>query len=98
MLKRISAATINILEKLLNETLETGTFPDSLKLADIFLFFEKNNPLNKTSHLVNVFLVVSKLFEKIMQKQINGSCLSKYLCAYRKCYNTEQILPALIEK
>ena len=88
MLKIISVVTINILEKLLNETLETSTFPDSLKSADIFLFFKKNNPLNKTYHPVHVFLVVSKLFEKIMQKQINGSCLSKYLCADRKCYNT----------
>ena len=44
---------------------------------------------------------MSKLFEKIMQKQINGfisNYLSPYLCGYRKGYNTQQALLALIEK
>ena len=35
MFKISSEATPNTLQKLLNESLERGTFPDSLKLADI---------------------------------------------------------------
>ena len=102
MLKISSEATANILQKLLNDSLETGMFPDSLKLADITPVFKKKDPLNKTNYRpVSVLPIVSKLFEKIMQKQINGfisNYLSPYLCGYRKGYNTQQALLALIEK
>ena len=36
-----SKDTANISQKLLNDSLETGTFPDSLKLADITPYFQK---------------------------------------------------------
>ena len=73
MLKISSEVTANILQKLLNDSLETGMFPDSLKLADITLIFKKKDPLNKTNYRpASVLPIVSKLFEKIMQKQING--------------------------
>ena len=102
MLKISSEATANILKNLLNDFLETGTFPDSLKLADITPVFKKKDPLNKTNYRpVSVLPIVSKLFEKIMQKQINGfisNYLSPYLCGYRKGYNMQQALLVLIEK
>ena len=70
MLKISSEATANILQKLLNDSLETGMFPDSLKLADITPVLKKKDPLNKTNyHPVNVLPIVSKLFEKIMQNK-----------------------------
>ena len=74
MLKISSEATSNILQKLLNDSLETGTFPDSLKLADITPDFKKKGPLNKTN-----YRPVSVLLEKIMQKQVNGF-ISNCLC------------------
>ena len=102
MLKISSEATANILKKLLNDFLETGTFPDSLKLAGITPVFKKKDPLNKTNYRpVSVLPIVSKLFEKIMQKQINGfisNYLWPYLCGYRKGYNIQQALLVLIEK
>ena len=95
MLKISSEDTSNILQKLLNDSLETGMFPDSLKLADITPAFKNKDPLNKTNYRpVSVLPIVSKLFEKIMQKQINGfisNCLSRYLCGYRKGYNTHRL-------
>ena len=102
ILKICSEATTNVFQKLLNESLETGTFTDSLKLADITPAFKKKDPLNKTNYSpVSVLSIVSKLFEKIMQKKINGfisNCLSPYLCGYRKGYHTQQALLALVEK
>ena len=96
MLKISSEATANILQKLFNDSLETGTFPGSLKLAAITPVFKKKDPLNKTNHSpVSVLSIVSKLFEKIMQKQINSfisNCLSPYLCGNRKGFNTQQTL------
>ena len=70
MLKISSEATANILQTLLNGSLETGTFPDSLKLADVTSIFKKKDPLDKTNYRpVSVLPIVSKLFEKIMQKR-----------------------------
>ena len=102
MLKISSETTANMLQKLLNESIETGTFPDSLKLADITPGFKQKDPLNKTNYgPVSVLATVLKLFEKIIQKQVNGfisNCLFPYLCSHRKGYNTQQALLALIEK
>ena len=86
MLKISSEAIDKILQKLLNELIETRTFPDSLKLADTTPAFKKKDPLNKTNYRpVSLLPTASKLFEKIMQKQVNGfisNCLSPYICGY----------------
>ena len=69
MLKISSEATANMLQKLLNGLIETGTFPDSLKLVDITPVFKQEDPLNKTNYgPVSVLPTVLKLFEKIIQK------------------------------
>ena len=34
----------------MNESLEIGTFPESLKLADITPVFKRKDPLNKTNY------------------------------------------------
>ena len=44
-----SETTANVLQNLLNESLEIGIFPDNLKLADIILVFKKRDPLDKTN-------------------------------------------------
>ena len=45
-----SEATANILQKLLNKSIESGTSSDSWKLTDISLVFKKKDPLNKTNY------------------------------------------------
>ena len=72
ILKITSQATANKLQKLLDESLATNTFPDSFKLAVI-------TPLDKTNyHPVSVLPIWSILFENILQKQVNG-CISNCL-------------------
>ena len=67
MLEISSKATVNIWQKFSNESIETDTFPDSLKLADITPVIKKKDPLNKTNYRpVSVLRMLSKLFEKIM--------------------------------
>ena len=95
-------ATANILQKLLNESLGTTKFSDILKLADITPIFKKKYTLDKTNYCpVSAVPIALKLFEKIMQKQVNGltsNCLSPYLSDYRKGHITQQALLVLIEK
>ena len=68
-----------------------------MKLADITPVYKKNDPLDdKTNYRpVSVLPVVSKVSERIIQKQINDfivSFLSPYLCGYRKGFNTQHAL------
>ena len=82
-------------------TIQKSDFPQNLKLADITPVYKKNDPLDKTNYRpISIFPVVSKIFERIMQKQINDfifSFLSSYLCGYRKGFNTQHALLTLVE-
>ena len=90
------------LQKLFSEISRTGNFLDKLKLADITPVFKKNNSLEKENYRpVSVLLVVSKIFERLMQKQVTlftEKLLSPYLCSYRKGFSTQQALISLIKR
>ena len=81
--------------------LKNGDFPDNLKLADITPVFKKKNPLHKVNHRpVSVLPSISKVFEKLMLKQISryiNNYLSLYLCGYRQDLSSQQALMSLIE-
>ena len=56
--------------------------------------------MKKNYRPITVLVVVSKLFEKIMDKQSNDymeKFLSKYLCGYRKNFNCEVAMVPMIE-
>ena len=101
ILKINSEVLADTLHNLFNDMLKTGNFPDNLKLADIIPVFKKKNPLHKVNYRpVSVLPSISKVFEKLMQKQISGSInnyLSPYLCGYRKGFSSQQALMSLIE-
>ena len=76
-------------------------FPTKLKLAEI-------RPIHKTlEHIfignyrpVSILPVISKIFERIMQKQTKDYIeryLSPYLCGYRKGYSSQYALLLMIE-
>ena len=92
VLKKCISSTAPVLQKLFNNILRTGNFPDKLKLTYITPVFKKNKPLEKENYMpVSVLPVVSKIFERIMQKQITlftEKPLSPYLCGYRKSFST----------
>ena len=77
-------------------------FSSQLKLADITPLHKKLETINKENYRpVSLLPVVSKLFERLMQKQMIvyiDKFLSPYLCGYRKGFNTQYALIAMIEK
>ena len=89
------------MHKLFNDSIEKSDLPQNLKLADITLVYKKNDHLDKTNYRpVNILPVVSKIFERTMQKQINDfiiSFLSPYLCGYRYGFNTQHALLTLVQ-
>ena len=89
------------MHKLFNDSIEKSDFPQKLKVSNITPVYKKNYPLDKTNYRpVSMLPFVSKIFERIMQKQINDfiiSFLSPYLCGYRKGFNTQHALLTPVE-
>ena len=85
-----------------DEILKKCQFPENLKLADITPVFKKEDKnLAKNYRPVSVLPTLSKVFEKIMRKQVINhvnTFLSPYLCGYRKGFNTQYVLSLLLEK
>ena len=73
-----------------------------MKKADVTPIFIKDDPTKaKNYRPVSVLPVVSKVFERIMYKQISeyiNHVLSPYLYGYRQGFNTQQALVSLTEK
>ena len=84
------------------EIVQGMKFASQLKLADITPLHKKLETVNKENYRpVSLLPVVSKLFERLMQKQMISyieKFLSPYLCGYRKGFNTQYALLAMIEK
>ena len=77
-------------------------FASQLKLADITPLHKKLETINKENYRpVSLLPVVSKLFERLMQTQMISyieKFLSPYLCGYRKGFNSQYALLAMVEK
>ena len=72
-MKITSEVSANALESLFNDMLKTGKFRENLKLAEITPAFKKKHPLHKVNYMsLSVLPSISKVFEKLMQKQISG--------------------------
>ena len=87
---------------IINNGIKDSMFDDGLKFADMTPVYKKGDVTDKRNYRpVSVLPVVSKLFERIIHKQIGSHIeryLSPYLCGYRKDFNAQHALLALLEK
>ena len=85
-----------------DSAINTGTFPQNPKLADVTPIFKKGIKQSKENYRpVSVLSALSKIFEKLMLHQISDymeNILSIYLCGFRKGMSTQNCLLLLIEK
>ena len=92
ILKENSDLCNNTILRIFNDVIHTAQFPDALKLADITPVFKKEDSNNvKNYRPVSVLPVMSKVFERIMEKQIAAymeEFMSPYLCGFRKGFST----------
>ena len=102
ILRQSAEVTANTLQLLFNNAISNSVNPENLKLADVTPVFRKKNPLDKANYRpVSVLPPVSKIFERLMQKQINEHIknkLSPYLCGYRKGFIAQYALLSLYQK
>ena len=62
-----------VLTEIINSSFEQNEFPSKLKLADIIPIFKKKNPRNIENYRpVSVLSHISKVFEKLIYKQIDN--------------------------
>ena len=87
-LKDVSDVGCPILANIWNkEIMFNKSFSENLKLADVTPIFQKKESFCWKLQTVSVLPIVSKIFERIMQKQITdyiGKFLSSFLCGCRE--------------
>ena len=90
------------LTNIFNEILINGEFPNTLKTADVTPIFKGGSDNEKESYYpMSMLLTFSKVFEKLLFKQINDhmqSKFSKHLTGFCKNHSTHSVLLVMIEK
>ena len=85
-----------------NESIKKSTLQSILKNANITPVFKKGYRRSKENYRpVNILPVISKIFEKLLYKQITTfiePLLSKYQCGFRKGFSAQHCLLAMLEK
>ena len=102
-LKEVGDIVADVLAQIWNEEIiKNKKFAVELKVADITPLHKKLETISKENYRpVSLLPVVSKIFERIMLKQMKPfieTYLSKWLCGYRKGYNAQYALTAMIER
>ena len=86
---------------MINDSFQTGNFPNDLKLAEVAPLYKQKDPLSMENYRpVSVLSHVSKNFEKIVYEQINSYMelgFSHLLCGFRKKHNTQHSLLKMLE-
>ena len=85
----------------MNDCVDRGDFPSILKIANITPVFKKGDrDLKDNYQPVSILSVISKIFEKLLCKQITmfiAPLLSKFQCGFRKGYGAQDCLLAMLE-
>ena len=94
-LKHIGTEIAPTLSLIINQSLLTGIFPDSLKIAKIVPVFKKEDPhITDNYRPISLLPIISKIFEKIVFKQVYeyftiNKLLYKNQYGFRKKHSTE---------
>ena len=101
ILKQSSDIYLPYLTKSINYTINEGKFPAELKHSEVIPLFKKEDLL-KTENYRPVSLLphLSKVFERIIYKQINvymENKLSKFVTGFRKLHGTQHAMLTMLE-
>ena len=85
-----------------NNSVSNSCFDSGLKCADVTPAHKAEETTDKRNYRnVSLLPVVSKIFERIMERQIFDNVekfLSPFLCGYRKGYSAQKALLSMLEK
>ena len=90
------------MKTIFNNCLIKAEFPNELKLADVTPTLKKEDPFRaKNYRPVNVLPSVSKIFERVLNRQVNSyvdQFLSTFMCGYREGFSAQHALLSLKER
>ena len=93
VIKELGTFFVELLSNNFNSCLETGSFPEDLKCAEVAPIYKKNDKKDKTNYrLLNLLSNISKVYERCMQEQLDeyfSDLLSKYQCSFKQGYGTQ---------
>ena len=102
ILKQYVDVYLPFLTKALNHAITENTFPEQLKKSEVTSSYKKEDPLTKENYRpVSLLPHVSKVFERIIYKQINiymQDKLSTYVTGFRKSHGTQHSFRTMLEK
>ena len=102
ILKQCVDAYLPYLTVTINYSLRENTFPEKPKRSEVIPSYKKLDPLKKENYRpVSLLPHLSKVFEKIIYKEINTYMedkLSKHLTGFRKPHGTQHLLVTMLEK
>ena len=82
--------------------MSSSEYPGSLKYADITPIFKKDDKTDNINYRnISIYPNLSKIYERFMQNQVDpylNQIFSKYQCGFKKGYNAQHCLMAMIEK
>ena len=94
VIKEFETFFAEFLSKNFNSCLETGSFSEDLKCAEVVPIYKNYRPISLLSN-------ISKVYERCMQEQLDeyfSDLLSKYQCGFRQGYGTQNCPLAVMEK
>ena len=85
-----------------NNSLSCATFPTSMKYADVTPIHKKDDKTDKENYRpISILPNLGKVYEKLIYNQIYpyfDTLFSKFQCGFRKGFNAQHCLLAMIEK
>ena len=102
ILKQAIEVHLKYLTNTINHSLKEFTFPIELKQSKVIPVYKKLDPLQRdNSRPVALLPHISKVFERIIYKQINSfmeNKISNCVTGFRKSHGTQHSLVAMLEK
>ena len=104
LIKIIKQEIVPSLSIIINQSLETGIFPDSLKIAKVVPLFKKDDPTTVNNYRpISLLNSISKIFEKVIHQQLNSHLLKNYLLygsqyGFRSNHSTELAILELVDR
>ena len=102
ILKQTIDVHLQHLTNAINYTLQTNCFPDKLKQSKVIPVYKMLDSLEKENYrLVSLLPHVSKVFGRIIYKQINTYMedkISNYVNGFRKSHGTQHSLVRMLER
>ena len=102
ILKQCVNAYLPHLTNSINYSIQDSSFPQELKLSEVIPVYKKLNPLQKENYRpVSLLPPVSKVFERIIHKQITNYMTDKLahsIAGFRKSHGTQNSLAMMLQK